>query len=194
VYIAQANALVDVTIPETPTTPTTPTTPQNPGTVLGETTKPVLEITKTVDVEFANPGDTVSYTVAVKNTGDGQALGVSVTDTLPNGFTFADGSGTTKTWFLGAIDVDAQKSIVYDVVIGNVAKGEYQNLAVASADNADSVQATATLEVREPAVLGATVPATGITFRDYAIFISSLLLIAAGTLFIYRGRQFSEAK
>src|SRR6185312_6870155 len=49
-------------------------------------------ITKTADASPVNAGDTIGFTVEVKNTGTGLAKGVSLNDPLPAG------SGTGVTW------------------------------------------------------------------------------------------------
>ncbi|MCP4047558.1 MAG: DUF11 domain-containing protein, partial [Gammaproteobacteria bacterium] len=67
----------------------------NPGAVI---------ITKTLDYLEAVPGDPVSWTITVKNTGSGDIKNVEVTDVLEEGLTFdstdpsGDNSGTTTTW------------------------------------------------------------------------------------------------
>jgi len=188
VLVATSNlVLTTVTIAEEPETPVVPETP---GKVLGDETEAKLEVTKTASVEFTNPGETITYTVVVKNTGDAQALGVTVKDTLPDGFTFADSGDKSKTWFIGAVDMDGSKTLSYEVkVAANAVVGDYINTVLVSADNTDSVETTATVEVRVPKVLGDSVPETGTTPRDYAIFISSLMLIAAGIFLIRRGQS-----
>lgn len=160
--------------------------------VAGDETTPTLTITKTVDVDFANPGEKPQYTIVVKNTGDGAALNTVVTDTLPDGFTFGDGQ-TTKTWNLGDIVAGDSKTIGYTAVIGaNVVAGNYVNVAEAKADNHDPVQTSATLEVRSPAVLGALVDA-GIATRDIALLVNGLILILVGAWLVWRNKQQAKA-
>ena len=50
-----------------------------------EVVAPSLEITKTVDNDKVNAGETVNYVVTVKNTGDVDATNVQLTDVLPSG-------------------------------------------------------------------------------------------------------------
>ncbi len=54
---------------------------------------PKLSISKTADQSSVNAGDQLGFTVEVKNTGDGDATGVSLNDSLPTG----SGSGVTWT-------------------------------------------------------------------------------------------------
>jgi len=155
----------------------------------GDTTKPILTIDKTVNVQFANPGDTIQYTVVLKNTGDGQALDVTLTDYLPTGFTFDDGK-SVHTWDVGSIDPGKSWTVTYDVKIGtDVSSGQYENLAMAKSSNHKPIQDRAQVEVRIPRVLGDTVPNTGVGLKDLALFIASLLMIIAGVLFINEGRK-----
>ncbi len=62
----------------------------------GETEPPVtpasLSLTKSVDKTYANPGDEVTYTVYVRNSGTTAAEDVTVTDTLNSYLTFVSGS------------------------------------------------------------------------------------------------------
>ncbi len=46
-----------------------------------------LQLTKTVDRATANVGDTLTYTLNARNDGPSTATGVTITDTLPTGFT-----------------------------------------------------------------------------------------------------------
>jgi len=49
------------------------------------TLRPDLRITKSVRPDFALPGQAITYTVVLSNTGSGDALGVVLTDDLPSG-------------------------------------------------------------------------------------------------------------
>ncbi len=53
---------------------------------------PVLTITKSANVSQVIRGQSFSYTLTVRNAGNGDATGVSVTDRLPDTFTLASGS------------------------------------------------------------------------------------------------------
>ena len=63
---------------------------------------PVLEITKTSSANGGpvSPGDTITYTIEVENTGTGNATDVVVTDTLPAGVTYV-ASSAEKTYQAG---------------------------------------------------------------------------------------------
>ena len=44
-----------------------------------------LKVTKQANLSEAIPGDTITYTVTVKNVGNSQASNISLVDTLPDG-------------------------------------------------------------------------------------------------------------
>ncbi|MFC1663416.1 hypothetical protein ACFL04_04650, partial [Patescibacteria group bacterium] len=139
--------------------------------------EPILEIEKTVDKSFVNPGDTIVYTVKISNVGDGIAENVILVDTLPNGFTFVDTGTTTNTWTLGNIEPGSFTTVDYEVKVGDeVLAGFYDNLAVASADNHGPVTATTPVEVRSIQVLADT----GIGGKDYMMLLLGAALMVYG--------------
>ncbi|NER20482.1 MAG: DUF11 domain-containing protein [Symploca sp. SIO1B1] len=75
--------------------------PVNSNEALLTAAEPRLELTKTADRAAAEPGDTVVYRLALRNTGAGSANDIRITDTLPMGFRFLpeslQGSLTTTT-------------------------------------------------------------------------------------------------
>lgn len=121
-------------------------------------TKPVLEVTKTSDVATTNPNGLVTYTVTIKNAGDGPALGLTLDDTLPIGFTITTtGKNTFHYAFLGQLDAGKTVSTSYTVnVAEDVAAGTYVNAASVTASNHDPVVAKASVDVTIPEVKGAT--------------------------------------
>ena len=150
-------------------------------TVLGDETSPDLAIVKTVNVAFANPGNTVEYTVKITNNGDGDATNVTLTDQLPSGFTFDGTTDAVKAWELGDLAPNEEKTVTYKVKIAdNMTAGTYNNLAIANADNNDDVTAQAPLEVRAIAVLGASLEETGTGWMDYLYYLAGLNLLFLG--------------
>lgn len=116
-----------------------------------------LSVAKSVDLAFANPGDTANYTVNVKNTGTAKAINVVLTDTLPAGLTFVDGGTSTKTFTIGDLGTGVTATVLFAVkVSATQAAGTYTSTASVKADNASAVTATANLEIRIPVVLGVT--------------------------------------
>ncbi len=75
--------------------------PVNSNEAVVTAAQPRLELTKTADRAAAEPGDTVVYRLALRNTGAGGADDIRITDTLPSGFRFLpeslQGSLTTTT-------------------------------------------------------------------------------------------------
>ncbi len=156
--------------------------------VLGETTNPVLQLAKTVSKKTVAPGDVVTYTVNIKNTGTGSAINVVLQDILPVGFTFEGTDNTTQSWNLGDIAVGETKTVTYKVKIGaSVPNGSYENLAMASADNHGKVTATVPVQVKRGRVL-AEVVETGAGIVDFAIAASGLGLIILGFVLTRRKR------
>jgi uncharacterized repeat protein (TIGR01451 family) len=148
--------------------------------VKGETT-PELEIIKDVNVEFANPGDVISYTVTVKNVGDGDAINVILTDRLPEGFVFDGTDEAVKVWQLGNMAPNTSKTVTYAVKVkNNVTAGIYENLAVVGADNADDKSAKVDVEVRLISVLGTDLPDTGTSALDYLYYLTGIVTLIIG--------------
>ncbi|MDQ8003742.1 MAG: Ig-like domain-containing protein [Pedobacter sp.] len=92
-------------------------------------------VTKTVD--NANPvvGGTVRFTITAQNLGIGQALGVSVVDMLPSGYTFVSATpftgtsynNTTGLWSIGTLNGGATATLVITARVN--ATGDYNNTA-----------------------------------------------------------------
>jgi len=154
--------------------------------VLGEQTAADLAIEKTVMENFANPGNTASYTVKVTNTGDAVATNVVLTDVLPTGFVFKDNGNTSNTWQLGDIVPTETISVTYDVMIdSSMLAGKYINTASVIADNVSNKSDQASLEIRAIQVLGeeteeVVLPVTGggigIILAGWTLMGASLLI------------------
>jgi uncharacterized repeat protein (TIGR01451 family) len=76
---------------------------------------PDLVVTKTNDILVAAPGDVVTYTLTIRNTGNQDATGVTVTDTLPDHTTFDDASGGahqegTVIWLIGSLGAGSHRT------------------------------------------------------------------------------------
>lgn len=127
-------------------------------TVTNNDIAPNLSITKVNNVAvFANPGNTITYTVVVTNaaTANDTARSVVLHDVLPSGFTYALGGGSTKDFALGDIAPGASVTTSYDVVISSSqTAGTYTNTATAQGSNTPPVSAASSVEVRVPQVLG----------------------------------------
>lgn len=156
--------------------------------VLGEQTAPVLQLRKTVSKATVAPGDTVTYTVEIKNTGTGSAINVILTDLLPVGFTFKGTDLTTKEWKLGDLAVGETKTVTYQATVGaSVPNGSYENLVIAQADNHGKVTTSVPVQVKRGRVL-AEVVETGASAVDLAVAGAGLSLIVLGYVLTRRKR------
>ncbi|MDO8034107.1 hypothetical protein O3297_11845 [Janthinobacterium sp. SUN128] len=94
--VAPASVLALASSADTLLLPATPgaTPPSFTPVVFNTTDKPMLLISKSVNKTQAEIGDSLQYTIEVKNTGVATAFGVSVLDKLPAGFRYIDGTTT----------------------------------------------------------------------------------------------------
>ena len=123
----------------------------------------ILELIKTADRAAAEPGDTVVYRLALKNTGESPAANISITDTLPLGLQFlpeslqgsvTTSSGTTPvnlppavtsnrtvTFTYPSLAPEETLNIVYAAVVTpDAIRGDGRNVAQESRSNIASYQ------------------------------------------------------
>ena len=107
---------------------------------------PDLALTKDDFLVYALPGDTISYTLSFTNTGNGDAFGVVITETVPANTTFNAGAstatwaclpdinaGSTCTIDIGTVVVAAADTVIFGVTVNNpVASGVTQIANTAS--------------------------------------------------------------
>ncbi|MFY2765495.1 hypothetical protein, partial [Arenimonas sp. MALMAid1274] len=103
-----------------------------------------LGITKTVDVAAPAVGSNVVFTLTVTNAGPAPALGVSVTDLLPAGYTFVAATpsvGTyasgTGVWTIGTMANGATVTMTIQATVN--ATGSYANSATVNSTTPDPV-------------------------------------------------------
>jgi uncharacterized repeat protein (TIGR01451 family) len=130
---------------------------------------PALAITKTADASPVNTGDDIGFTVTVSNTGPGTAKSVNLDDPLPAGVGIdwsinpayagpgscsISGSAPAQTLDCAFGDLAANGSASVHILSHTNAgsAGTYNNTATASADNAPTVDASATVVVDPPAI------------------------------------------
>ena len=95
------------------------TQPVDPGAV------PILELTKTASKSTAGAGEQIIYTLAYANTGTGPAMGVVLTDDLPDQVDWVSASNQgselagTVTWNLGSLAAGARGSVTTTVTVAN---------------------------------------------------------------------------
>ena len=107
-----------------------------------------VTISKLVDDETPQPGETVTYTIGLSNSGPSTATNVVLTDDIPAGLTFSNGSITGG----GAASVvngdvvfpgitladDATATATLSFVVGAAASGNITNTATVTADNGET--------------------------------------------------------
>ena len=110
------------------------------------TTQADLELGKTVSNAVPNVGDTITFTLTILNKGPDPATGVTVSDNLPNGFTFVSATpsqGTynngTGIWDVGGLAVNGTATLNMRVTVNaSPPATDYTNRAqVASSDQLD---------------------------------------------------------
>ena len=114
---------------------------------------PILLLAKSVDRSTAAVGDTVTFTVSYRNSGNGPLTGVAVVDTLPAGLeaTAASEGGTistdgaTVTWALADIAAGAEGTLTVDVTVTQALTDEVVNSVTLSSNELPDETATATL-------------------------------------------------
>lgn len=110
---------------------------------------PELVLTKTINHKTAEPGETLVYTLIIKNTGIADATHVRVTDALPAGFAFFENGGRNKEFAVGTLAPDTSRTITYGVIVSTKTKpGTYSNTATAFSDQLSPVVATAKATIK----------------------------------------------
>ncbi len=157
-------------------------TSSSEGEVLGEEASPVLEIVKSANKDFVNPGGTITFTVAVTNSGEAPAENLVAGDTLPDGFRDANGNKVI-TFEKDRLDPGEtfQESFVVSVS-ADAEAGEQTNEASAEADNHDTVKTTEDITVRKGAVLGKT----GVSPIALTLWVAASLSLVFGVFQVRR--------
>ena len=114
---------------------------------------PILLLAKSADRTAAAVGDTVTFTVSYRNSGNGLLTGVTVADTLPAGLeatAASDGGtistdGTTVTWALADIAAGEEGILTVDVTVTQTLTDEVVNRVTLSSNELPDETATATL-------------------------------------------------
>ncbi len=119
-----------------------PVTSNNTASVTETPQQADLAVTKTVSNATPNVGDTISFTVTVKNNGPNSATDVQVNDLLPTGLvyianTVSQGNyfSTTGIWTVGNVNNGAQATLTLTAQV--VSPTAQTNTATATADQFD---------------------------------------------------------
>ncbi|MEL6122111.1 MAG: SdrD B-like domain-containing protein [Bacteroidota bacterium] len=109
---------------------------------VGRTNADVM-VMKDVDVQSAQPGDRVEFSISVINNGPDEALGVSIEDLLPDGYTdvanlSADGRVIENRviWWIDELAVDSMVTFTFDAVVVHFPDRECDYMNVARVANA----------------------------------------------------------
>jgi uncharacterized repeat protein (TIGR01451 family)/gliding motility-associated-like protein len=116
-----------------------------------------LSVTKAMSNRNPNVGDTIQFTVTVKNNGINDASAVVVRDTLQQGYTYLSGSmsqgiynKTAGVWEVGNLSVGAEAALTITAKV-NATGGYVNNASVSSAQNdPDISDNTATVTPSQP--------------------------------------------
>ena len=101
----------------------------------GTTPTPIADVslTKTVDNEFPDVSDQVTFTLTLNNAGPSEATGIEVSDVLPSGYTYvSDDSGGTYdpgTGIWNVANLSADTNAVLNISVGINTTGGYLNVA-----------------------------------------------------------------
>lgn len=104
-----------------------------------------LGITKTVDRDYANVGETVAYTLRLENAGPDDATNVEVLDLLPDGVTYATSSdmnsydSSNGIWSVRSLPVAGSTTLVINATVNEGTGGQtiHNSASISSADQAD---------------------------------------------------------
>jgi uncharacterized repeat protein (TIGR01451 family)/gliding motility-associated-like protein len=104
-----------------------------------------MRIAKTVNNATPNVGSNVVFTLTATNSGPNVALGVSVTDLLPSGYTYVSNTtpssgsfdSSTGIWTLGSVANAASEILTITAKVN--ASGSYSNSATISSSSTDPV-------------------------------------------------------
>lgn len=112
-----------------------------------------------VSQETAKPGDTLVYALHWANTGNATLTNVVLTDTIPVGTTYIEGSATTDhnatvslegntlVWRFAKIDPNTKGIYTFSVRINDDTRGVVENTAVITSDQAGPEESTVTTTV-----------------------------------------------
>ena len=132
--------------------------PDSDNAVVDVVDVPILLLAKSVNRSTATVGDTATFTVSYRNSGNAPLTAVTVIDTLPAGLeaTAASGGGTissdgaTVTWSLADIAAGAQGSLTVDVTLKQAFGSEAINSVTLRSNEVPDETATATLGTAKP--------------------------------------------
>lgn len=120
----QNNASVAYTYTVDPANPNGATGARNSNTVSTQVNGAIIATAKSADLSYAAPGDVITYTLNLTNSGNADANNVVLTDVIPTGTTFVPGSltgatGTPPTLTLTSpIVAGGNAAVTFQVLVG----------------------------------------------------------------------------
>jgi len=150
--------------------------------VLGEEGAPELGLTSELLVSFVNPGSKgIDLKLTVTNNGELPSFDTTLSNILPDGFTYSDIGGKEWSWLLGDIEPGETKTIIVKVdVASDVNPATYLSNASVSSANHDVVSASTVIEVRQIAVLAET----GFSVIEFGLLLSLLASFWGASYFL----------
>lgn len=114
-----------------------------------------LVVAPEVTVEKTAPAEVlvcepIAYTIVVRNTGDGDATGIRITDELPEGMETTDGR-RSMIWNIGTLPAGEARRGEFQARVSDT--GRYVNTAVVTGDGDLSIEDSAETVVREPVLV-----------------------------------------
>ncbi|MFD2588983.1 gliding motility-associated C-terminal domain-containing protein [Croceitalea marina] len=105
-----------------------------------------VSLTKTVDNEFPDVSDQITFTLTLNNTGPSEATSIQIRDVLPTGYSYVsdDGGGTynptTGIWGVSSLAADTTTEL--NITVGINTTGSYLNIAELIAVNEQDPNST----------------------------------------------------
>jgi uncharacterized repeat protein (TIGR01451 family) len=132
-----------------------PTTSSSGGSSTAVSGQPRLSLTKKGKPASVRAGDSIRYTLIVKNIGKATAHGVKVCDNLPDSLTVnSTGSGKLSgaqvCWTVGVLAKGKQRQFTMIVTVDLTARGHVVNKAVATANDARPARAASSTNITLP--------------------------------------------
>jgi len=146
---------------------------------------PRILIEKSVERPIVEVGDVVLYTVVITNIGNAVGQDLTLVDQLPDGLSYTNERGLTRTWNLPPIGVGSSQTVTYEVQVGDTPTGDYVNTATASISNGNEATDDAVVEILNPKVLAiefTELPDTGGSPLQSILLVLSVLFLSIAAI------------
>jgi uncharacterized repeat protein (TIGR01451 family)/fimbrial isopeptide formation D2 family protein len=149
---------------------------------------PAFTLTKTASAVQVAPGGSITWTISYKNYGTGAASGVTITDVLPGGFTYASSSNSGAysngqvSWNIGNVAAGASGSVTVTGTLGTSGQAfSYANPTTNRATVTWSLNATGVSATSEVGVTGQACSAVYYFKTDLSTSTTAPLQSSTGT-------------